>query len=186
MSSQARPAKLTVEDYMLFPDDGKRHERIDGDHYVTPSPNTKHQITSSNLHRMLSAFVQEKKMGRVFTAPCDVILSEVDVVQPDLLFISSARASILTEANVQGAPDLVIEIVSDSTRKVDEITKRKRDEHFGVQKYGVVDPVLETVKVYRMTDKGYARAAELTNESKDCLTTPLFPGLQLSLAEIFG
>ncbi|MEW6245584.1 MAG: Uma2 family endonuclease [Nitrospirota bacterium] len=80
----------------------------------------------------------------------------------------------------------VIEIVSDSTRKVDEITKRKSDEHFGVQEYWVVDPVLETVKVYRMTDKGYARAAELTNESKDCLTTPLLPGLQLSLAEIFG
>ncbi len=80
-------------------------------------------------------------MGRGLTAPFDVIVSDVDVLQPDLLFISSARASILTEAIVHGAPDLVRESVSESTRKVDEITKRKRYEHFGVQEGGVVDPV---------------------------------------------
>lgn len=184
-SPHSRAVKFTYEDYLLFPDDGKRHELIDGDHFMTPAPNTRHQITSSNLHRIMSSHVHQGRYGRVFSAPFDVVLSDQDVVEPDLLFVTTARVSIITEKNIQGAPDLVIEILSESTRKTDEIIKRKLYERFGVQEYWIVDPELETVKIYRLTDQGYARTAELSKESRDTLTTPLLPRLQIALAEIF-
>ena len=186
MTSQPRPVKYTVEDYFLFPDDGKRHELIDGDHYVAPSPNTKHQRITRNLLLALHSFVTRHRLGEVFAAPYDVILSDIDVVEPDLLFVSTGRAAIITEKNVQGQPDLVVEVLSESTRRTDEVIKRKRYEQFGIKEYWIVDPELETVKIYRMTDKGYVRAAELSKETKDTLTTPLLPNLSLPLAEIFG
>ncbi len=186
MASQSRPVKYTVEDYLLFPDDGKRHEVIDGEHYVTPSPNTKHQRIVRNLLYTLHSFATRHRLGEAFAAPYDVILSEVDVVEPDLLFVSAARAAIITEKNVQGQPDLVVEVISEGTRRTDEVVKRKRYEQFGIKEYWIVDPELETVKVYRMTEKGYVRTAELSNEAKDSLTTPLLPNLCLPLAELFS
>jgi Uma2 family endonuclease len=177
--------KFTYEDYLLFPDDGRRHELIDGDHYVTPAPKTKHQIVSSNLLRILGNFVHDRRLGQVLTAPTDVVLSDLDVVQPDLLFISAARASIISEKNIQGPPDLVIEILSETTRRTDEVIKRKQYERFGVSEYWIVDPELETAKVYRLTGQGFQRTAELAKESGDTLSTPILPNLQLPLAAIF-
>ncbi|MGH7230870.1 MAG: Uma2 family endonuclease, partial [Nitrospiraceae bacterium] len=114
------------------------------------------------------------------------ILSDVDVVEPDLLYISTARASINSEANIHGAPDLVIEILSEGTRKTDETVKRRLYERHGVKEYWIVDPLLETIKVYRVTEGRYARAAELTREGNDTLTTPLLPELTILLEETFG
>lgn len=185
MSLQSHKGKFTYEDYLLFPDDGKRRELIDGDHYVTPSPPTKHQRVSVRLITILENFLGHNRKGTVYAAPCDVVLSDLDVVQPDLLFVSSARASIITEKNIHGAPDLVIEILSETTRKTDETIKRKLYERYGVQEYWIVDPELETVKVYRMTDQGYVRAAESSREANEAVTTPLLTGLQIPLAEIF-
>ncbi len=124
-------------------------------------------------------------MGRVFAAPTDVVLSDSDVVEPDLLFISNARLDRMTTANIQGAPDLVIEILSPGTRKTDEVTKRKRYEHFDVLEYWIVDPELETVKVLRRTEKGLERVVEVSNEEAGVLETPLLPGLSIPLARIF-
>ena len=185
MTHPSPSTKFTYEDYLLFPDDGKRHELIDGDHYITPAPSTKHQRVSGNLFAMIWQFLKEHPIGRVFDALCDVVLSDLDVVEPDLLFISAARASMITEKNIQGAPDLVIEILSESTRKTDEVIKRKLYERYGVREYWIVDPELETVKVYRMTDAGYRRIAELSREANDSLNTPLLPKLSVSLNELF-
>jgi Uma2 family endonuclease len=187
VSKKSPSVKFTYEDYLLFPDDGKRHEIIDGDHYMTPSPSTKHQHVSMNLSNLLFNHLKVHRGGRIFTAPTDVVLSDLDVVQPDLLFVSAARASLITETCVQGAPDLVIEILSETTRKTDEIIKRKLYEKFGVGEYWIVDPELETVKVYRRSAQGgYVRAAELTRETNAVLTTPLLPDLTIPLAEIFA
>jgi Uma2 family endonuclease len=185
MSSRPHHVKFTYEDYLLFPEDGKRHELIDGEHFMTPAPSTKHQRILGNLFLAFGTFLKEHKIGEIFVAPCDVVLSDLDVVEPDLLFISSGRSSIITEKNVQGPPDLVIEILSESTRKTDEVIKRKLYEGHGVSEYWVVDPELETIKVYRMKDQGYIRAAELSLEMKNTLATPLLPGLQIPLTEIF-
>jgi Uma2 family endonuclease len=178
-------SQLTYEDYLLFPDDGKRHEIIEGDHYITPAPNTKHQRASGNLFIVLSSFARRHKLGEVFDAPYDVVLSEENVVQPDLVFVSAGRATTVTEYNIQGAPDLVIEIVSEATRKKDEVTKRKLYERFRVREYWIVDPELETVKVFRLVKRSYVRVAELTHEGQKMVTTPLLPGFRLRLGDIF-
>ncbi|MEW6544369.1 MAG: Uma2 family endonuclease [Nitrospirota bacterium] len=185
MSTQPRSTKLTYEDYLLFSDDGKRHELIQGDHYMTPAPSTKHQRISRNLVIALGTFVREHRCGEVFDAPCDIIFSDEDVVQPDVLFISTERSSIITEPNIKGAPDLVVEILSDATRKKDEVTKRKLYERFGVTEYWIVDPELETVKVFRLTDHQYVRTAEISTEAHDALTTPLLPEFRLPLGDLF-
>lgn len=185
MSPQPRSVRFTYEDYLLFPNDGKRHEIIDGDHFMTPAPNIKHQRVSGNLFNALTNFLKGRRSGEAFVAPCDVILSDEDIVEPDLLFVSAARAAIITEKNIQGPPDLVVEILSDSTRKTDEIVKRKLYERYGVREYWIVDPELETVKIYRLTDQGYVRAAELAREANETLSTPLLPGFQAPLAEVF-
>jgi Uma2 family endonuclease len=185
MRPKTYDVKFTYEDYLLFPDDGRRHELIDGEHFMTPSPSTRHQRISRNLLTLLHNYLRQAKAGEAFDAPTDVLLSDMDVVQPDLLFISSHRSSIITERCIHGAPDLVVEIVSETTRKTDEVIKRKLYERYGVQEYWIVDPELEIIKVFRMTEQGYVRSAELSNEAKDALTTPLLPDLQIPLREIF-
>ncbi len=186
MSPQSSHIKFTYEDYVLFPDDGKRHELIDGDHFVTPSPTTKHQKVSGNLLVLIHTFVRRTRAGQVLAAPMDVVLSDLDVVEPDLLYVSSTRASIITDKNIQGPPDLVVEILSETTRKTDEIIKRKLYERYAVPEYWIVDPELETVKIYRLTEGRYTRVAELTHETHDTLTTPLLPDLAIPLTDIFA
>ena len=182
---EIRSSQLTYEDYLLFPDDGKRHEIIDGDHYVTPAPKTKDQKISFNLTVAMGSFVKQRGLGLILAAPSDVILSDENVVQPDLLFVSAGRAGIVTEDNIHGAPDLVVEIISETTRKKDEVTKRKLYERFGVREYWVVDPELETVKIFRRTQQGYDRAEELSKEANHILTTELLAGFNLALTDIF-
>jgi Uma2 family endonuclease len=177
--------KLTYDDFLLFPDDGKRHELIDGEHYVTPSPSRKHQAISWNLTIIIGSYLESHPVGRAFAAPFDVVFSNFDVVEPDLLFISNARLEALTSKNVQGAPNLVVEIGSPSTRRRDEIIKRTLYERFGVEEYWVIDPELETIAVYRYVDEHYQRVLELAVERHDTLATPLLPHLTLPLQQIF-
>jgi Uma2 family endonuclease len=177
--------KLTYDDFLLFPDDGKRHELIDGEHYVTPSPSRKHQAIVWNLITIIGPYLESHPVGRAFAAPFDVVFSNFDVVEPDLLFISNARLDVLTAKNVQGAPNLVVEIGSPSTRRRDEIIKRKLYERFGVEEYWVIDPEIETIAVYRHVGEHYQRVLELAVERNDTLATPLFPHLTLPLQQIF-
>jgi Uma2 family endonuclease len=186
MAKPAYRVKLTYEDYRLFPDDGRRHELIGGEHYVAPAPRKQHQRAVSNLHIDLGGFVREHGLGSVYPAPFDVVLSDEDVVQPDLLFVSRERASIEEEAGIFGAPDLVVEVLSDSTRNMDEGVKLKLYELFGVRECWLVDTSLESVKVYRLSSEGSFRlAAELYAEEGDSLETPLLPGLSIGLNQIF-
>lgn len=183
MRTTGSGVKLTYEDFLLFPDDGKRHELIDGEHYVTPSPNLRHQRISGNLHYLLRSYLEGHPIGRVFYAPLDVIFSNVDVVEPDLLYVSNERRAIL-KLHVEGAPDLVVEIASKGTRKRDETIKRRLYQRSGVSEYWVVDPELDVVRVYRSANV-FERPHELSREAGDVLTTPLLPGLELRLEAIF-
>ncbi len=181
------PIKLTYEDYLHFPEDGRRHELIGGDHHLTPAPGTKHQSIVTSFLRLLAPFVHAKSAGRLFTAPFDVVLSEVDVVQPDLVFVHAERLDRLTEAHLRGAPDLAVEIVSESTRRREEVTKRHLYERYGVSEYWIVDPVVETVKVFHLgEDRRFRRVHDLSHEESDSLESSLFPGLEIPLAELFG
>ena len=185
MGEPAQTIPWTYEDYLAFPEDGKRYEIIDGDCYMSPSPRTKHQEVSGNLLYFLKAHLKRTKRGRVFDAPMDVILSDINVVQPDILVILATRTSMITEKNIQGAPDIVIEIISETSRKTDEITKKKLYERYGVLEYWIVDPELELVKIYRLTDGRYGRAEERAQERGETVTTALLPDLDISLTELF-
>jgi Uma2 family endonuclease len=178
--------KLTYDDYLLFPEDGKLHELIDGEHFVTPSPNVRHQAILGELHGMIWSYLREHPIGLVFMSRLDVVLSKYDVVEPDLLYVSRARANeVLSSQHVRGAPDLVVEIGSPSTRKRDETIKRRLYERFGVTEYWVVDPEVDVVRVYRRSGDRFQRAVELSHEGRDMLTTPLLPGLELPLERVF-
>ncbi|MGE0125763.1 MAG: Uma2 family endonuclease [Vicinamibacterales bacterium] len=118
--------RLTYDDFVLFPDDGKRHEIIDGEHYVTPSPNVRHQRLVGRLLYEIELYLRANpRAGEVSSAPLDVVLSRFDIVEPDLLFVAGDQTDILTEKNIQGAPALVVEVLSKSTRKRDAQTKRR-------------------------------------------------------------
>jgi len=177
--------KLTYEDYLLFPEDGNRHEILDGEHYATAAPYPKHQSIVAELTGWIVPFVRRRRLGRFLPAPVDVLLDAHDIVQPDLLFISNASMKILTEKNIQGAPDLVVEVLSDSTRKRDEGIKLERYELLGVQEYWVVDPKRSEARIYRRSGERLQQTAELTAAARDFLTSPFFPGLEIPLFEIF-
>jgi Uma2 family endonuclease len=135
----------------------------------------------------MGTWLESNPIGRVFFAPFDVVFTRFDVVEPDLLYLSNARAAeALTAANVQGVPELVVEIGSPGTRKRDETVKRRLYERAGVAEYWVVDPELDVIRVYgRETEKHFGRPRELSAEAGDVLTTPLLPGLELPLSRIF-
>lgn len=177
--------KLTYDDFLLFPDDGKRHELIDGEHYVTPSPNTKHQRVAGNLHFLIRRWLEDHPIGQIFFAPFDVVFTKFDVVEPDLLYLSNERAAeVVTSRHVTGPPDIVVEIGSPGTRTRDETIKRRLYDRFGVSEYWVVDPELDVVRVYRRLDS-FARPQEFSREAGDVLTTEHLPGLELPLLKIF-
>jgi len=185
LSPPVSSVKFTYEDFLLFPDDGKRHELLDGDHLMSPAPRTKHQSISHHLSRLIGNFLEQAGRGSIFSAPTDVVLSDFDVVEPDLVYVSGARDAIITEKNIQGVPDLVVEILSESSRKTDEIIKRDIYERCGVSEYWIVDPELETVKVYRLVEGRYVRVSEFSREADPVLTSPQFPGLSIPLNKVF-
>jgi Uma2 family endonuclease len=188
MAPTARPdRRLTYDDFLLFPDDGLRHEIIDGEHYVTPSPNLRHQDLVGRLFLALGNFLAAHPgAGRLFMAPLDVVFSFYDVVEPDLLFIARDQLEIMTEKNVQGAPALVVEVLSRSTKARDERIKLQLFDRSGVREYWLVDPDRNHVTAFRREDGGTLRSvASLGVSEHEVLTSPLLPGFSLSLADLF-
>src|SRR5262249_1272169 len=132
--------KLTYEDLVATPADGKRYEIIDGKLYVNASPNTYHQQVSRRLQYQLYTQIELTGRGQVINAPMDGLLGVNDIVEPDLIVILQARRLIIKEPNIQGVPDLIVEILSPSTRNVDRGEKLRLYERSGVPEYWVVDP----------------------------------------------
>ena len=179
--------RLTYDDFLLFPDDGLRHEIIDGEHYVTAAPNLRHQDLVGRLFLSIGAFVEDRpEKGRAFLSPFDVVFSFHDIVEPDLIFVAPDQFEILTEKNIQGTPALVVEILSPSTRKRDRELKRILYDRTGVREYWLVDPDHNVVTIYRRaTDGSFPSAAVLTTKGKDTLETPLLTGWSLALSRLF-
>jgi len=178
--------KLTYDDLVLFPDDGKRHELIDGEHFMTPAPGSGHQWVAQRLNALLYQFVEANGLGRVYFAPLDVVFTRHDVVEPDLLFVSRQRLGIITAPNIQGAPDLVVEILSPTSRRHDEVRKLALYDRSGVAEYWLVDPEAETVKAFRREGAHFGRPELLAARDGDLLRTSLLPGLEIPLAAIFA
>ena len=183
--ARASMHKLTYEDFLRFPDDGQRHELIDGEHYVTPSPNLWHQELVKRLTFELESHLRQRGGGRMFFAPLDCVLAEVDIVEPDVLVVATDQFDILTEKHVKGAPALVVEVLSTGTQNVDQTIKRDLYDRAGVREYWIVDPRMKRVVVYARGDRHLEPWRELSAEVHDTLTTPLLPGFSLALADYF-
>lgn len=140
--------KLTYADYAKIPDDGFRHEIVEGEEFMTPAPNPDHQAAVSRIDRLLGNAVDAGKLGRLFVAPTDVLLSPNDIVQPDLFFIAESGVSIIGSKNIQGAPDLAIEVSSPSTSALDRGRKLQLYERSGVREYWIVDLSARTVEIH--------------------------------------
>ena len=184
MGSTQTAVKFTYEDYRTTPDD-RRYELLDGDLIMAPAPNLKHQEVLFRLIQELGRYILDHHLGKLFCAPCDVFLSDTNVVQPDLLFVSRERTHLLSDGEkVRGAPDLVVEILSPSTADKDRGVKRELYGRYGVAEYWLVDPMAETVSILRQRAGGLAVTRTFSRE--ETLRSPLLAGLELRLDVIFS
>ena len=182
MTSPNPLIKLTYKDYINTPDD-KRYELIDGELILAPAPRRDHQTVEVRLGSRLHLFVDENELGGGYFAPRDVVFSDSDIVQPDLMFISNERMHIDTEAEVWGSPDLVVEILSPSTVDRDRTVKQVLYARHGVKEYWLVDADARTIEVLLLRDQGFEPAA--TYAEGDTLVSRTLPGFSIPLSEIF-
>ena len=179
---ESRPTTHTYEDYLNTPDD-ERWELLRGELFMVPGPNTTHQRITFRLARILGDFVEQRGLGEVFIAPYDVLLSQTNVLQPDIVFVSREQQSIITEVNIQGVPALVVEVISPSTASKDRESKREIYAESGVREYWLVDPDTHTISVLALHGKEFQEAGQFA--VPDTLSSPTLPGLALDLAHIF-
>lgn len=173
--------KLDYEDYARLPDDGQRHEILDGQHYVTPAPSPLHQRVSKRLQRKLEDYFEPRGLGEVFNAPIDMILGRHDVAQPDLLVV--ANPAQVSNRGIEGAPLLAVEVLSPSTRRHDEKTKLRRYAALGIPHYWTVDPEAHWIRCHRLDGAAYRLLR--TGEADAVLAPPDWPGLAIALADLW-
>ncbi len=174
---------VTYDDYQHLPDDGNRYEIIGGELFMTPSPRTLHQIISLNIASELHVHVSKKHLGRVFEAPTDIVLSMADVVQPDIMFVAQERLHIITEKNIIEAPDVAIEILSESTAKRDRNEKKELYEKHGVKEYWIVDPDEKQIEQFILRNESFELKNKLQESEK--LTSEVIEGFDLELIKVF-
>ena len=189
MSSVAAARRVwTYRDLVALPDDGLRHELIDGEHVVTPSPAIPHQVILWNLTQLLGPYLRANPIGTALAGPVDVKLSLSTVLVPDLVYFTAERfARVVNEKHATAAPDLVVEILSPGTRRRDKGRKRAVYDREGVREYWIVDPEACSITALRRpgVDAGLTDVSTLTVAAGDILESPLFPGLQIPMRDVF-
>jgi Uma2 family endonuclease len=174
---------ITRYDYQEMPLGPPYYQVIEGDLVMSPSPNTFHQYIAGNIHRLLGNFLDKHPLGEVFVAPLDVYLTDTNVFQPDVVYISQARRSLITEQGIEGAPDLVVEVLSPGTARYDQGSKRKAYARNGVRELWIVHPQTKLLQVYHLEKDADAPLA--TYGEKAQVTSPLLPGLKIKTAAVF-
>ena len=184
MTSILEKKKFTYEDYLKTPDD-QRCELIEGELIImTPAPVPYHQWLSKNLGFELNEFIKMNNLGKIFLAPCDVHLDEENVLEPDILFVSNEKTGIIGEKNIQGPPDLVVEVLSESNAYNDLVKKKKIYARFGVKEYWIVDPFEKNVDIYSFKDSVFV--LERSFSENEVLESPLLIGLNIKLSDVFA
>lgn len=184
VNAPPRYRHFTISDYRSLPEGGPRYQLIRGSLVMAPAPNRYHQDIVRNLVLGVGAWVEAHDLGKLYVAPFDVYLTEIDVYQPDLAFFSTERLHHLTEAGADGPPDLAVEVLSPRTAQIDREVKREIYARTGVREYWLIDPSNRCIEVYQLRDDATAPAATLT--SGDTLTTPLLEGLALPVDRVFA
>jgi Uma2 family endonuclease len=174
---------LTYDDYLRFPDDGRRYELIEGEAFMVPAPSPRHQRVLGNLFRILEEHVRLHALGRVYLAPLDVVLSHTTVVQPDLAYLSRDRLSLVGHHNIAGAPDLVVEILSPSTAETDRTRKAQIYARYGVPHYWLVDADEQVVEILELAGGSYELKERLAGTA--AFRPSLFPGLAVRFEDVW-
>ncbi len=174
-------AKLTYQDYLNAPGD-ERYELLDGELILVASPNENHQTASIALSSRMYSFAKENDLGRVFHAPYDVLFSDSNVAQPDIMFISKERDHIRTPANVQGAPDFIVEILSPSSARHDWGYKRDLYAKHEVKEYWIIDPANRLV--YVMLLKNGILDLQATHGEGDTVTSTTLEGFSVEVNDL--
>ena len=183
MATQRSGTLFTYEDYCNMPED-ERYELIDGELIMVAAPRRVHQGTSRNISTPLDTYAKGNRLGEMYYAPTDVILSNTNVVQPDILFVSRERSHILADEGIRGAPDLVIEILSPSTAQLDRVRKRELYARFRVPEYWQVDIDEYNVLVLTLAADDYETAG--LYGLGETLVSRLLPGFRLDVDDIFA
>jgi len=175
--------KYTYQDYLKLPDDGNRYEIISGDLIMPPAPNTIHQKVALKIEYELLKFNDKEIKGELFHAPYDVVMSDMNVVQPDILFVKTENSGIITDKNIDGSPDLIIEILSPLSRHYDQVQKKETYARFDVSEYWIVDPIKQSIEVYLNKEYEFELKQRLIREG--AAKSEVLPGFQVDLKEIF-
>jgi Uma2 family endonuclease len=170
-------------DYQEMPEGPPYFQVIEGDLVMSPSPNTTHQTIIGRIYLAIANFLEKNPLGEVFVSPLDVFLGDTNVYQPDVLFVSNRRRSIIAEKGIEGAPDLVVEALSPATAHFDRGSKRKVYARYGVREFWLVDPDTRTIQVYLLEKNAEKLAA--TYGEKAVFESALLPGLKFKAAGIF-
>jgi Uma2 family endonuclease len=174
---------LTYQDYEALPTDGRRYEIHEGELSVTPAPTPQHQVALGNLNEIIRSHVKTRKLGEVFFAPIDCILSETTVVQPDLVFLDTSRLHLISARGIEGPPTLVVEVLSPTTALIDRSTKRQLYARYGIPYYWIIDPVAQGIEAYTRAEKEYQLTQRATGPG--ALVLPPFSDLSFSPASLW-
>jgi len=175
--------KYTYQDLLTTPEDNRRYEIFEGELVMSPAPDYGHQNAQANLFNILFSYIRKKGWGKVFAAPFDVYFDEETVVEPDILFISTERLHIIDGKKVNGAPDLVVELLSPSTESRDRGFKFKRYAEEGVKEYWMADAVQQTLEIYQLTPQGFTLFAKFSGNEE--AKSKLLKDLKFGLREIW-
>lgn len=174
----------TYEDYLALPNDGRRYEIIEGVLYVVNAPNSDHQTVVTETSRHLGNFAASHKLGRVLVAPFEVHLSSrTRPVQPDILFIRAERWPAERISYFAGSPDLVVEVISPSSARMDRVTKFTAYETAGVPEYWIVNPHARTIEIFTLSNGEYALLGEYTND--EVVQSAVLEGINLVASTLF-
>ncbi|MBI4610420.1 MAG: Uma2 family endonuclease [Candidatus Rokubacteria bacterium] len=174
---------LTYKDYEALPADGRRYEVHEGELSMTPAPSPKHQELAGNLFVALNQHVKARDLGKVFFSPIDCILSDITIVQPDIVYLETGRLSAISARGIEGAPTLVIEILSPSTAQIDRGAKFQLYARHGVPYYWIVDLEPRSIEAYSLTGGAYQLTARASGGEP--VSLPPFPDLELVPASLW-
>ena len=175
---------LTYKEYEALPADGRRYELHEGELSVTPAPSPRHQRSVGALHLMLAQHVNSRGLGEVFLSPIDCILSDINIVQPDLVYLDTGRGSLVSNRGIEGPPTLVVEILSPSTAEIDRSTKRQLYAKYGVPHYWIVDPEARSVEAFTLSEGRYQLSARVSGS--EAVSLPPFLDLTFAPASLWS
>jgi|SRR5580693_2796088 Uma2 family endonuclease len=185
MTRAGSTLKLTYGDLAKLPEDDLRHELIDGEHYVTATPTLLHQRVVMRLVLSLGPFAVASGCGEMLAPSVDVVFTPHDVVVPDALFMTPEFVDRIRGDHLTAPPELMVEVLSPSTRGRDLRLKRRLYEQVGVREYWILDPIAATAQIFRQGSQGYGEGELLSAAGGDALTTALAPGWSLPLSALF-